>query len=292
MRTLEFIGTVRSNNGKFSREMVLPGRHELIVAPDDWPDRLVPGTLNIEIDDFPEGLDDVGEGDGLKKLDKGTFRAALIIPQRKITGNTIKPMPDEPTRGFAQVWRANLEAIASGQASKCWMLRRIGSNIVSQIELVADQHLRSALNLSDGAAVKVTAWEAESKWKPRTPDEIITEWCEAAEDIEAEYGCEKAMGYLLGEKLLNFLEAAEHDFQWREAIPRFVAEIKNLFEPWQISEFLNMPRRLGALGHVADDESHRMLRESLEESERIHEDARILLLLEWAKELLLEEPGQ
>lgn len=291
MRTLEFIGTVRSNKGKFSQEMVIPGRDQLIVVPEDWPNRLEQGTLNIEIDDFPNDFDGIGEGDGLQKLDKGKFRAALIIPQRKIAGNTIKPTPDHPVRGFAQVWRANLHVLATGQTTKCWMFRIIESKIESQIELVADQHLRKALNLDDGAKVKVTIWEAESK-KLKTPSEIIAEWCQAARGVEEDWGSEKAMGYLIGEKFLNFLETAETRRDWRNAIPMFAAEIKVLFEPWQISEFLNTPRRLGALGHVADDETHRMLREGLEESERIQEDARNLLLLEWAKELLLEEPRQ
>lgn len=285
------MGSVRGNEGTFSQKMVVPGRGELFVAPEDWPDRLVPGTLNIEIDDFPKDLDGIGEGDGLKKLDKGKFRAALIIPQRKIAGNTIKPTQDQPTRGFAQVWRAELHVLATGQATQCWMLRRIGSSIAQQIELVADQNLRKALNLGDGAKVKVTIREAESK-KLKTPSEIIVDWCEAARGIEEDWGSEKAMGYLIGEKLLNFLEVAETRREWRDAIPTFVAEIKALFESWQLSEFLNTPRRLGALGHVADDEAHRMLRQGLEESEQIQEDARNLLLLEWAKELLLEEPRQ
>jgi len=34
---------------------------------------------------------------------------------------------------------------------------------------------------------------------------------------------------------------------------------------------------------------HRMFREGLEEELRVREDARNLMLLEWAKELLLEE---
>ena len=46
----------------------------------------------------------------------------------------------------------------------------------------------------------------------------------------------------------------------------------------------------GALGHSADDEAHRMLRADLEE-EQVREDARNLMLLEWAKELLLDEDG-
>ena len=51
---------------------------------------------------------------------------------------------------------------------------------------------------------------AESE--PSAPREFHKIWidqCEAAEQIEADYGTEKALGYLIGEKFLNFLEAAE-----------------------------------------------------------------------------------
>jgi hypothetical protein len=146
------------------------------------------------------------------------------------------------------------------------------------------------LNLCDGMDVKVTVWEAESKFKPKTPREAIADWCEAvAGRIEPEFGTEKAMGYLIGEKFLNFLEVAESNDEWREAIPEFVAEIKALFEPWQLAQFLKTPRRLGALGHAASEEAHRMFREAMDESERVREDARNLMLLSWAEELLLPE---
>ena len=170
------------------------------------------------------------------------------------------------------------------------MLRRLGSDIVSQIELVSDEHLRRRLNLSDGMEVKVTVWEAESKFKPKTPSEVIADWCEAiAGRIEPQFGNEKAMGYLIGEKFLNFLEVAESNNEWREAIPEFVAAIKSLFEPWKLAQFLKTPRRLGALGHAASEEAHRMFREAMDESERVREDARNLMLLSWAEELLLPE---
>src|ERR1700676_3299425 len=100
------------------------------------------------------------------------------------------------------------------------------------------------------------------------PTEIIRSQVDAARGILEEFGAEQAMGYLIGEKFLNFLEVAETDGQWRQAIPAFVAQIKGLFEPLQLAEFLNTPRRLGALGHVADDEGHRILREALDESEK------------------------
>jgi hypothetical protein len=165
MRKPEFIGTVRSNKGEFSVHMVVPGRDSLVVAPADWPVRLAPGTLNIGVNDdgFPEGFEEIGEGDGLKKFDEGKFRPELAIPPWRIAGNTLPPIPDQPMRGAAQVWRAELQVIFTDRAARCWMLRRIGSGIVSQIELVAQEHLRSRLNLCDDMAVKVTVWEAESK---------------------------------------------------------------------------------------------------------------------------------
>lgn len=122
-----------------------------------------------------------------------------------------------------------------------------------------------------------------------TPDEVIESQADAARGILEDFGPDKAMGYLIGEKFLNFLEVAETDRQWREAIPTFVAEIKDMFEPSQISDFLNTPRRLGTLGHVASEDAHRLLREQLDEKQQVQEDARNLTLLEWAKELFLEE---
>jgi len=121
---------------------------------------------------------------------------------------------------------------------------------------------------------------------------IWVEQCEAAEGIEADYGTEKALGYLIGEKLLNFLEMAETKPEWRAEVPHFVAKIKKIFEAWQIAEFFETPRRLGALGHAADQVGHEMLRSQMEESEKVREDARNLMLFEWARELLVEDKEQ
>jgi hypothetical protein len=41
--------------------------------------------------------------------------------------------------------------------------------------------------------------------------EIWVEQCEAARDIREAFGLQKAPGYLIGEKLLNFLRAADED---------------------------------------------------------------------------------
>jgi hypothetical protein len=261
----------------------------LILAPADWPARLAPGTLIIDLANLPDGLAEVGEGEGLARLDHGKFWAALVIPQRKITGNPVPPDREHPTRGFAQVWRAAIQVVDTGQTANCWVVRIIGASSEPRLDLVSEERLCDRPGLADGTMVTVTIWEEQSDWKPKSPEEVIADWCEAADHIEAEFGREKAMGYLIGEKFLNFLEVAERKDDWRAAIPSFVAEIQWLFEPWQVAEFLNVPRRLGPLGHTADDEGHRMLREALDDSQRAQEDARNLLLLEWAKELLLPE---
>ena len=286
MRRLEFTGMVQADA---TPQLIIPGRDKLFLKPDDWPTYLAPGTLPIRVDDHvPESVERVKSCDGLKMLDEGKFRPALVIPQRKIIGSTLLPDSDHPTRGFAQVWQADLQVIGTGQEAPCWALRIIGSDDPTQIHLVAKESLRSHFNLGEGAAVKVTVWEAEAKWKSPTPTEIIADWFQAAQGVDEDYGREKAMGYLIGEKFLTFLEGAETDREWREAIPAFVTEIKAIFEPWQLADFLNTPRRLGALGHASTEEGHRLLRAEWTKAERIREDARNMMLVEWAKELLLD----
>ncbi|MCX5685643.1 MAG: hypothetical protein NT049_18450, partial [Planctomycetota bacterium] len=129
----------------------------------------------------------------------------------------------------------------------------------------------------------------EGNSSPPKFHKIWIDQCEAVEGIEADYGTEKAMGYLIGEKLLNFLGVAERKPEWRAEVPQFIARIKATFEPWRIAEFFETPRRLGALGHTADEEGHELLRSQLDESEKVREDARNLMLFEWARELLMED---
>jgi hypothetical protein len=75
------------------------------------------------------------------------------------------------------------------------------------------------------------------------PYKIWIEQCEAAKAIEDEFGTQKALAYLVGEKLSNFLEAAEKDSTFQAELPAFVAEIKHLFEPWQLAEYLPTARQ-------------------------------------------------
>ena len=72
--------------------------------------------------------------------------------------------------------------------------------------------------------------------------EIWKEQCDAARQIEDEFGTQKALDYLIGEKFLNFLQAAETDAEFRAEIPAFVGGIKAIFEPWQLAEYLEVAR--------------------------------------------------
>ena len=75
------------------------------------------------------------------------------------------------------------------------------------------------------------------------PHKIWIEQCEAATGIEDEFGTQQALKYLVEEKFINFLEAAEDNAAFRAEIPAFVAEIKKVFEPWQLREGLERARQ-------------------------------------------------
>ena len=72
---------------------------------------------------------------------------------------------------------------------------------------------------------------------------IWIEQCEAARSIEDEFGTDKALDYLVEEKFINFLEAAETDAEFRAEILGFVAEIKTIFERWQLAQCLEAARQ-------------------------------------------------
>lgn len=121
--------------------------------------------------------------------------------------------------------------------------------------------------------------------------EIWKEQCEAARGIEDEFGTQKALEYLVGDKFLNFLEAAETDADFRAEIPAFVAEIKTIFERWQLAQYLETARETEPFDpglFEGDDEFDAEEVEDMRKDD-IRQSTRDLLLLERAREWLLEE---
>ena len=118
------------------------------------------------------------------------------------------------------------------------------------------------------------------------PSKIWIEQCQAARRIEDDFGVRNALDYLVGEKFLNFLEAAETHPDFRAEIPAFAAEVKTIFERWQLAEYLETARQTepfdpdvfeGEEAEVIEDERQDDLRRS----------ARDLLLVEQARGWLL-----
>ena len=115
---------------------------------------------------------------------------------------------------------------------------------------------------------------------------IWIEQCEAAKTIEGEFGTQPAIEYLVGEKFINFLEVAENDASFRGELPAFVAEIKHMFERWQLAEYLDNVRQSEPFdASLYDDTEDAEMERQLE----LRKSANELLLVERAREWLLEE---
>ena len=129
---------------------------------------------------------------------------------------------------------------------------------------------------------------------------IWIEQCEAAENIEDDFGTQKSLEYLVGDKFLNFLEAAETDKEFRSEIPAFVEKIKTLFERWQLVAYLETAKESEPFDpKLFEPQSSDLLGEEevefdAEEVEEMRKDdirqcTRDLLLVERAREWLLED---
>src|SRR5262245_51561421 len=119
---------------------------------------------------------------------------------------------------------------------------------------------------------------------------IWVEQCEAARGIENEFGTIPAIKYLVGEKFLNYLDAAERDADFRAELPAFVAEIKKIFEPWQITEYLDKAgwtEPFDASLYDEADEDYDAEEIEMERQHNIRRVAKEMLLIERAREWLL-----
>ena len=60
---------------------------------------------------------------------------------------------------------------------------------------------------------------------------IWIEQCEAAEDIRKRYGQQRALDYLIADKLFNFVMASERRPEFAAELPLFVRKIRLLLRP-------------------------------------------------------------
>lgn len=67
--------------------------------------------------------------------------------------------------------------------------------------------------------------------------------CEAAQTIQERFGVNRALDYLIGEKLFAFVEASEQDADFGAELPAFVAQIRSMFHPDDIQQYLDRLQR-------------------------------------------------
>jgi hypothetical protein len=113
---------------------------------------------------------------------------------------------------------------------------------------------------------------------------IWVEQCEAARVIEDEFGVPKALAYLIGEKFIDYLEASDVKPEFRAELPAFVAEIKTIFERWQLAEYLETARQTEAFDPSVYDDPEDA---EMERKAELRRSAAELLMVERAKEWLL-----
>ena len=118
------------------------------------------------------------------------------------------------------------------------------------------------------------------------PHEIWPEQCAAAREIQAEFGTDRAITYLIGEKFIYFLDAAETDEEFKDEIPAFVAEIKDIFERWRLTAYLDIARQTERFDPADYDDPKEA---EIERPRELRASANNLLLVERAREWLLEE---
>jgi len=92
--------------------------------------------------------------------------------------------------------------------------------------------------------------------------DIWIEQCGAAREIREAWGIRKALGYLVGEKLLNYIRASDTDPSWAQKLPLFVTEVKRIFTAEELDRYFATTTCVGRAAHVATDEQYLTMRDA------------------------------
>ena len=67
--------------------------------------------------------------------------------------------------------------------------------------------------------------------------------CAAARDVKQLFGLANALDYLIGEKLLNFAQAAERYAEFAQELPEFLHEIRDVFNVQETGDYAEQLER-------------------------------------------------
>jgi hypothetical protein len=68
---------------------------------------------------------------------------------------------------------------------------------------------------------------------------IWVQQCRATRGIKGRFGVKNALDYLLGEKLINFADAAAQHPEFAAELPRFQAAVWKIFNPYELTGYLS-----------------------------------------------------
>ena len=68
---------------------------------------------------------------------------------------------------------------------------------------------------------------------------IWVQQCRATRGIKRRFGVKSALDYLIGEKLMNFADAAQGHPEFAVELPRFQAAVWNIFNPYELAGYLS-----------------------------------------------------
>ncbi len=71
--------------------------------------------------------------------------------------------------------------------------------------------------------------------------------CDAARSIRRRFGLVSALEYLVGEKLLHFVDASEMHSDFKRELPHFLAEIKRVFSLTELGGYVGRLERRKSL---------------------------------------------
>jgi hypothetical protein len=118
---------------------------------------------------------------------------------------------------------------------------------------------------------------------------IWREQCNAARGLKDRCGTEKALGYLIGEKLMNFVRAADDaEPNFAGELPRFVAEVREIFSRKELRSYLDTVSRIGSLGHICSDDEQEFFRAHGAIDENPVRGADDVLVMHRIREMLLQ----
>jgi len=158
---ITFFGKYGSGADKFAQQIKLPNPINELSQVHGWPDSLVPGTFNIDVDQtrWPriDGLD--FESLGLKCLDRNDlFRPIAYLDYGVVPNNTLSPENNGEFAGDFQFWKSVMRIEDVDQSFPCYLLRRVRSAYQTKIEVVSNTHYESTYQLEHGRKVQLTVY--------------------------------------------------------------------------------------------------------------------------------------